>query len=990
MTTIAVRKTARAAARRSFLAAWIDGAGWCLLIAAGSALLIVVAGKLGWLSVSALSVLSALSWPWVIGGAAVAGAAGGAVIAWRRAVGMVEAARRADAALGLKDRLGSALAFEAASGRGPFVDIAMAEAEEIAARVRAAEAVKVRAAWPWWCWPVLMVGAGLVGFFAPAVDRAARVEKERQQVERREAAADLRQVTEAAATLAETSGRDEVVARELESVRQVEEELASGSAEPTEARSEGARAIERMADRYEARAEETSRVAQQLRDALSRAAANKEGVSEGAAREAVADRSAEPLGELAKALRRGDLAGAHEAAAEAAKQVESMSPDQRQALAEELKELARRLEAEEAAASASAERGKSGEVGSPGEPGDARVDAAGAQGGEEKTSGADAGAKQESGSKAADQQPQGSPSPGQPNAAAPTASSERPESKPEAGKAADEQKQREVKDLRDLFKQAARELESSKTERERQPQPEQQREGQDQPKSGEAKPSGSKQGQPKQGQSNQGQPQQGQGQQGEQGAKGERGGDQQQQREGGEPQSSGQGSKTSDGKPDGKTGDDKSAGSKTSGESKSGEKASDQRQSGSGSSKSEPRAGEKGSQPAPASAQSGERQEKSEQRGSEKASPSGAKSSEGVKPAEGAKSAGSGEKQVLPKPDGSKSEGARPEGAKSDGVKPDGSKAEGASKSESKGESPKPEQGSDAAKAEGKSEGKPQDKGGEKRERGDGQPGAGQQPTPQVPQVPKPSVPGQQPELGAAPTPEEQPGAGADPAAEKTPVPGQKPGSAMEQLAERLGKLSKMGEQAKQDEKTARQMRERAEELLNRATPEERRRLEELAKQLGDDPADGSRNPAPRDDQRRADGDRGEKTMGAGPGGTERADHRRGDAATAQPWASEETVDARGKPSVEELAGAPQREAARWSGDAPKRGEVMGAASSPERARQAARGFERAIEQQTVPGPFTDIVRRVQKRYAQRGAAAPVVVDPGRTVDAPDAKPAPR
>lgn len=209
-------------------------------------------------------------------------------------------------------------------------------------------------------------------------------------------------------------------------------------------------------------------------------------------------------------------------------------------------------------------------------------------------------------------------------------------------------------------------------------------------------------------------------------------------------------------------------------------------------------------------------------------------------------------------------------------------------------------------------------------------------------------------------------------------------GNAMEQLARRLGAVRELAEQARRDEKTAQEMRRRAEELLNQATPEERQRLEELARQLQ---GQSSGEPGSTGE---SEGPIGQGEPGAGPG-AERSGVSRGAPTEPKPWAGEETVDARPKVGPEEAGTAPQREAARWSGDAPQAGpESMIRASPGERARQAARGLERAIEQQAVPGPYTDIVRRVQRRYAQRAAAVPATGPSAVTPDAPEAGGRPR
>src|SRR5262249_42764451 len=149
------------------------------------------------------------------------------------------------------------------------------------------------------------------------------------------------------------------------------------------------------------------------------------------------------------------------------------------------------------------------------------------------------------------------------------------------------------------------------------------------------------------------------------------------------------------------------------------------------------------------------------------------------------------------------------------------------------------------------------------------------------------------------------------------PGAGQKPGSAMEDLAERLKRMSELSKQSQQDQRTAQEMRKRAEDLLKRATPEERKRLEEGARQLGDEPANGARNPEPGGGQGSQDLRDG---MNGGPGdtpgdlgGERRPRSNQPDATGAgpRPFEREEVVDARGKPRAGDTGSAPQREAAK-------------------------------------------------------------------------------
>lgn len=138
-----------------------------------------------------------------------------------------------------------------------------------------------------------------------------------------------------------------------------------------------------------------------------------------------------------------------------------------------------------------------------------------------------------------------------------------------------------------------------------------------------------------------------------------------------------------------------------------------------------------------------------------------------------------------------------------------------------------------------------------------------------------------------------------------------------------------------------------------------------------------------------ANGDDGPPT---GPGGRQPRRNPRGPIAGPSE-ASTVPVDARSTPAI----GADEHVISDYlnPNQQPRR---TGSAAGPtlqEGLREAASGAERAIEQQGVPSQYSDLVRRVFKRYidrAQPPAAAPATAmpPPPPTVDAQDARPAAR
>jgi hypothetical protein len=136
-------------------------------------------------------------------------------------------------------------------------------------------------------------------------------------------------------------------------------------------------------------------------------------------------------------------------------------------------------------------------------------------------------------------------------------------------------------------------------------------------------------------------------------------------------------------------------------------------------------------------------------------------------------------------------------------------------------------------------------------------------------------------------------------------------------------------------------MREQARRLLEQASPEERRELERLAREMQDRARQAGGDDAPRD-----------------PGAPAPAGER--------PWQTE-AFDARGE--TPDGPRGPQHVIADWLGDEAERPAGAAPAASPGAPlREAAEGVERAIDRQAVPRTRSDLVRRVFERYRQRAA----------------------
>lgn len=134
-------------------------------------------------------------------------------------------------------------------------------------------------------------------------------------------------------------------------------------------------------------------------------------------------------------------------------------------------------------------------------------------------------------------------------------------------------------------------------------------------------------------------------------------------------------------------------------------------------------------------------------------------------------------------------------------------------------------------------------------------------------------------------------------------------------------------------------MRDRAEQLLENASPEERARLQDLAKRLAES-------------------------------------NRAATGATPAPWRGPtQTFDARPDPNATPIDDRrpAERTIAEWLSE-PKPGGTAPAGPIPqEPIRRASESANQAIEQQTIPPQYSDLVRRVFKRYAQsaQGGGSP-------------------
>jgi hypothetical protein len=281
-------------------------------------------------------------WAWVSVSLFVSGAAA-AVFELVRPRGLLASASVLDERLGLKDRLGSALALGGTEGRNdPFVKLAMEESEAVAPTADAALAVPIRFGTAWWTWPMIAAAAVAGAVWAPessvprAIEsrRAARVETAAEQTKAADEIRDALRVAETAKPNvgagddpAGDAAADALAARRLETLAKLEEELRTGKIEPDAAREESAKALEQAAAELAARSQEAQRAADATRDRLAERASP----------------ASDEESSLTRAVREGDMRAARQAARELLERVDELPPEERARVVDDMRRLAEEL-----------------------------------------------------------------------------------------------------------------------------------------------------------------------------------------------------------------------------------------------------------------------------------------------------------------------------------------------------------------------------------------------------------------------------------------------------------------------------------------------------------------------------------------------------------------------------------------------------------------------------------------------------------------------
>ncbi len=756
----------------------------------------------------------------------IAGGVAGATSMMRRR-SLLHAAARVDDRLDFKDRLSTAIELGQArhGAEDPFVSLAVADGERMAAQADVRRAVPVRVDRSWVIWPMLGAVAVGMALLAPMLDRSDRAVIDPEQVARtRETIASVGDDLEQ--EVLDQAYPEPAAEEALERIREIERELESGLRSPEDAATAAAAVAQEQAERLaqDAQSERVEQLEQQL---------------EQIEPEQLGDASA-----LAEALRDADMGEAQRLLREMVDEADS--DVEREQLAKDLRRLADQIRSE-----------KTPEPSVPG--GDA--------GSPESSDGSDRG---ETGLPEVDQpnQPGAAPEPANdlptpPGLDEPDAQNQpgeeqstpdqasREQSERQAREAAErEAGKRDAQDLADRLDEVAGRVENPEKSAAQEPPPEGE---QTQPNEGQGSESekntpkepGTSEENPGETQNQQTQepaenPNPDQTEQGEQ--QRESGGDQQ------SPPEQGEGSETQEQQP----GQDTQGG---------------QEQPDSGAQDGEPKPDQTGSDSSP-SPESGPDQTQGGETGQEQSG------SEGEQPEPGNETGTQGQ------PDAGQDQPSPGQGQQPGETPPNQATDQGSEKPGSSGLA------SDDPNSAG-SDSKPTDS------------------------VREPGASGQ------------DSGQGQD----------EQGGDAIDKALDQLEKLDRRQRETLKRKAQSEQMKKRAEELLDKASPEQRQRLADLASRFQGDAA--------RDK----------------PGGEWKPDTEMFD---ARPQESGKPGDERAVGSTEPT-GAPDRNA---------RSGPRGSAYKPTEVREAAAAAEKAIEGQAIPRRYRDYVRNVYRRFEQQAREA--------------------
>jgi len=252
----------------------------------------------------------------------------------------------------------------------------------------------------------------------------------------------------------------------------------------------------------------------------------------------------------------------------------------------------------------------------------------------------------------------------------------------------------------------------------------------------------------------------------------------------------------------------------------------------------------------------------------------------------------------------------------------------------------------------------------------------------------------EKPSSAGEPKPDQQ----GQPSEQREPAGGQ---PSAQRLSKAIKDLAKSGQDAKKLAGESQELRKQARELLEKMSPERKDEAMKLAKEASDHGAsggqegDGSQGEGQREsDPKNTPGDGASSTRmaksgeqlpgkrdsgGAGVSDDDRPGARSGPVSAARPFPKQRDLESVGKERVDarrlQTENDRSRVLAQWDappkpGDAAEPTSVSRGLSSG--ITVAAEGAQRAVDQQQVPAQYSDLVRRVFKRYVDRAAGTNV------------------
>jgi hypothetical protein len=318
-------RVARAAARRLLARRLINATGRSLCWAGAVSAILVTVDRLG---------VALGPWPWLVFAPLMGGLSVALVLSLLRRHTLIEAAGVVDRALGLKDRISTAVSLTTrGSGGGLFERWAIEEAEQAAKTARIRRVVPMRVGWAWAGWPVIVTACVLATLLVPRLKWDQGREKARaDRIAVREAASEhtasvIEQVREAL----QAQPGDLATPGQLAALEEIATQLRNDAGSSRDGLAKVADRVGSLAQDLERDAERSRQAFDELRSRLASAA---EALKHGVQPETGRGRS------LEEALRRGDFGAASRDAEELAHSADTLSPQERARAAENLERFA--------------------------------------------------------------------------------------------------------------------------------------------------------------------------------------------------------------------------------------------------------------------------------------------------------------------------------------------------------------------------------------------------------------------------------------------------------------------------------------------------------------------------------------------------------------------------------------------------------------------------------------------------------------------------